>query len=86
MNVNRIVTMSQQGQMLFVVNVPFLLSAQSFDFSPVCKNNFLIVSFIIGFSARDTFPACLNIFKSFSMFFNKFFYACKMCLPSKKFL
>ena len=40
------------------VKVPFLLSAQSFDFSTVFKMSSLTVSFIIGFSAREDFPGC----------------------------
>ena len=40
------------------VKVPFLLSAQSFDFWTFCEMTSLRVSFIIEFLAREAFPGC----------------------------
>ena len=48
--------------------VPFLLSAQSFDFSIVCKMTSSRVSFIIEFSAREAFQAAENEYDLVSIF------------------
>ena len=59
MHVNRNVTMDMNKVNCSLwVKVPILLSAQSFDFWTFCKMTSLIVSFIIGFSAREIFPGC----------------------------
>ena len=77
-----------QGQLLFLGQVPFYLSTQSFDFSTVFKMASLRIFFLSVFWIGRLLQVAKTEYDemSFNVWFTRTFYACISCLLFRIFL